>query len=488
MRSSMRRRLAYGSNATLVTFMVIGVLVLLYVVADLYRVRWDLSEDATNSVEEDTEAKLELLDREGIPVTITAFTAQRGKDDAYFKNRAVKDLLTELGHRSTMLEWQQVDFDKDRLTAESLGVNDYGRIVVQRGEDRVDIKDRELFRRVGKGADRRVEFIGEAALSRSLSQLLTPRRRVVYVLTGHGELDPDERGPDGLSELVSALDEERYDVEKLDLLSTGRDGENPTVPDDAALVFVARPKGPVSVQEEDLLLEYMGRGGPVLFVTDVGLTAPGLLERLGVRVPDGMVIDKKLLYPYRDRPRLYYKTHPITQELRDDDVITAVALAAPVTLADPLPDGIKSARLLTTDRTGWIDRGGELEGGLAVFEPGLDGAGPVDVAVALSLQPGKGIVRSSKGLGRVAVVGDGDLFTNALMTEYPGNVPFALNVIHWLAGQDTRLGVAAGRVTKRRRLALTKEETGMVQLVSLGLMPFVVFAFGIAVWTSRRGR
>lgn len=488
MRSSLRRRLAYGSNATLVTVMVLGVLVILYVVADLYRVRWDLSEDAANTVEDDTEAKLELLDREGIPVTVTAFTAQRGKDDAYFKNRAVKDLLTELGHRSKVLEWQQVDFDKDRLTAEKLGVNDYGRIVVQRGEDRVDIKDRELFRRVGKGADRRVEFIGEAALSRAFSQLLTPRRRVVYVLSGHGELDPEERGPEGLSELVNALDEERYDVEKLDLLSTGREGESPRVPDDAAMVFVARPKGPVSVQEEDLLLEYMGRGGPVLFATDVGLVLPGLLDRLGVRVPDGMVIDKKLLYPYRDRPRLYYKSHPITQELRDDDVITAVALGAPLVMADPLPEGVKSSRLLTTDRTGWIDRGGELEGGLATFEPGLDGAGPVDLAVALTLQPGKGLVRSSKSAGRVVVVTDGDLFTNALMTEYPGNVPFALNIVHWLAGQDTRLGVAAGRVTKRRRLALTKEETGMVQAVSLGLMPMVVFFFGVAVWTTRRGR
>ena len=488
MKSSLRRRLAYGSNATLVTFMVLGVLVILYVVADLYRVRWDLSEDSANTVEDDTEAKLELIDREGIPVTITAFTAQRGKEDAYFKNRAVKDLLTELGHRSQTLEWAQVDFDKDRLTAEKLGVNDYGRIVVQRGEDRVDIKDRELFRRVGKGASRRVEFIGEAAISRAFSQLLTPRRRVVYVLTGHGELDPDERGPDGLSELVSALDEERYDVEKLDLLSTGRDGENPRVPDDAAVVFVARPKGPVSPQEEDLLLDYLGRGGPLLFATDVGMTVPPLVDRLGVRVPEGMVIDKKLLYPYRDRPRLYYKSHDITRELREDDVITGVALAAPVAMAEPMPDGIRGERLLVTDRTGWIDRGGKLDGGLASYEPGLDGAGPVDVAVALTLQPGKGLVRSSKGAGRVVVVGDSDLFTNSLMTEYPGNVPFALNLIHWLAGQDTRLGVAAGRVTKSRRLALTKEETGMVQAVSLGLMPFIVFVLGVAVWTTRRGR
>jgi len=488
MKSSLRRRLAYGSNATLVTILVLAVLVVLYVLADLYRVRWDLSADSENTVEQDTEAKLELLDREGIPVVITAFTAQRGKDDAYFKNRAVKDLLTEVGHRSNVVEWRQVDFDKERLTAERLGVNDYGRLVVQRGEDRVDIKDRELFRRVGKGAERRVEFIGEAALSRALSQLLTPKRRVVYVLSGHGEIDPDERGPSGMSELVAALDEERYDVDKLDLMSTGRDGEAPRVPDDAALVFVARPTGVVSPQVEDLLLAYMGRGGPVLFAVDVGTPVPSLLDRLGVRVPDGVVADKTVLYPYPDRPLVRYKSHSITRELREDGLITAVAHAAPVSLADPLPDGVKSARVLTTDRTGWIDRGGALDGGNNIYEPEIDGAGPADIAVALQLQPGQGIVRSSKGLGRVLVVGDGDVFTNSLLAEYPGNVPFALNAIHWLAGQDLRLGVSAGRVTKSRRLAITKEETGVLQAISLGLMPSLVLLLGIGVWNSRRGR
>ena len=99
MKSSLRRRLAYGSNATLVTLMVIGMLVVTYVIADLYRARWDFSADSANTIEQDTRAKLELLDAEGIEVTITAFTAQRGKDDAYFKNRAVKDLLNPQQHR-----------------------------------------------------------------------------------------------------------------------------------------------------------------------------------------------------------------------------------------------------------------------------------------------------------------------------------------------------------------------------------------------------
>ena len=40
--------------------------------------------------------------------------------------------------------------------------------------------------------------------------------------------------------------------------------------------------------------------------------------------------------------------------------------------------------------------------------PKCDGPGPVDMAYAIELQPGKGLVRSSKGAGRLVVIGDAD--------------------------------------------------------------------------------
>jgi hypothetical protein len=491
MKQSTRRLLTHGTNASLVTVMVIGVLVLLYVLADNFRQRIDLSEGGQNTLQAETVDQLRLLDSDGQAVTITAFTAQRGKDDSYFKDRAVKDLLKELGAQSTAIEWRQVDFDKERLTAEKLGVGDYGRIVVQRGKDRVDIKDRELFRRTGKGADRKLEFVGEAAIARGFAQLMTDQRQVVYILTGHGDLDPGERGPDGLSQLAEALDQERYDVETLDLLRSDRDGELPTVPDDAAVVFVARPQQALTPQEEDSLLAWIGRGGAVLFAVDVGAPVPGMLGRMGLTVPDGVALQPEMQVPYRDRPIPVYKRHPITMELLEEKVVSVLAHPAPLRMLDPLPEGVRASAVLSSTRDGWIDRGGALVGGGAVYEKEIDGAGPVDLAIALELLPGRGLVRSSKPVSRILVVGDGDVFTNAVLGEAPGNAPLALNAIHWLAGEDRRLGVTVGtvgRATRSRRLALTQEELGMLRIVTLGFMPFVVLLFGIGTWFARRGR
>ncbi|MFN7146810.1 MAG: hypothetical protein ACK4YP_23755, partial [Myxococcota bacterium] len=179
---NLQRRLAVGSNATFVTAIVVAAVVVSYLIVDRFRVRVDLSADQGSVLAADTRNKLGLLDTDGQPVTITAFSAQRGKKEAYFKDRQLQDLLEELDYNSALVETKFVDFDKERLTAEKLGVTDYGTVVVQRGERRVDLQDRDLFRRTGKGDDRKIEFLGEAALNRAFSQLMSDTRRVVYAL------------------------------------------------------------------------------------------------------------------------------------------------------------------------------------------------------------------------------------------------------------------------------------------------------------------
>ena len=72
MKQSTRRRLAYGSNATLVTVMFVAVLVLLYWLASTYRTRWDLTEGASNTLQGETLHKIALIDAERLPVEITA--------------------------------------------------------------------------------------------------------------------------------------------------------------------------------------------------------------------------------------------------------------------------------------------------------------------------------------------------------------------------------------------------------------------------------
>ena len=104
MNRAMQRRLAFGSNATLVTVLVVATLVVGWLFADTYRVRLDLSSDQGSTLLPDTRNKLRLLDSDGEAVTITGFTAQRGKDDSRYKDQALSDLLEELDY-TCMADW-----------------------------------------------------------------------------------------------------------------------------------------------------------------------------------------------------------------------------------------------------------------------------------------------------------------------------------------------------------------------------------------------
>lgn len=482
---TLQRRLAFGSNATLVTGLVVATVIFGWLIADTYRVRLDLSGDQGSTLLADTRNKLRLFDREGEPVTITAFSAQRGKQDAFFKDRELSDLVEELDYASPSVTTRFVDFDKDRLIAESLGVTEYGTVVIQRGERRVDLSDRDLFRRAGKGADKRLDFLGEAAMNRGFSQILSDTRRTVYALVGHGEMNPESHDPGGLADLAAALDQEHYQLKALDLARDRKEGEAPRVPEDAAALLIVRPTVPIPALDEDLVLSWFSGGGALLVAVEPEGVLPDLLGRFGVAVPGGYVLDKKLLYPYPDRPIPRYKNHAITQNLLDDDMVTVVSRAAPVQASVPAIPGVRSSTLLETTRDGWIERGGASEDGQARYQADVDGAGPVAMAMALDVTPDSTLVK--KKAGRVVILGDADLVSNVVMAEGPGNQSFAVNAVRWLVGDEARISVV-GKPSAVRRLTLTDEDRGRIQWVSMGFSPLMVLLAAIGVWASRRGR
>lgn len=487
MNRSLQRRLSYGSNATLVTLIVVALVVVLYGVADRQRVRWDFSAEGANKLQRDTLNKIRLLEQASIPVEITAFSAQEGKKESSLKNRQMQDLLEELDYASPVIHSRFIDFDRERLTAEALGVTMYATVVVQRGEHRVDLRDRDIFRHTGKGEDRTLEFLGEAALNEAFSRLMSDEKRIVYNLTGHGELSLENKEPDGISELETLLQQEHYEVKTLDLVREREASSAPRVPDDASVLVIARPRNAISAAETDAVLDYLSRGGRILVLPDLGLPAPRLLTDLGLSVVDGMVMDKRLVFPWKDRPVPVYRPHPITEDLLADDLVTVLSTVVPLKMTDPAPDGIRYAPLLRTSRDGWIERGGPEEKGSATFQADVDEKGPVDMAVAVEIQPGKGLVYQGPRYGRVVVVGDSEFITNGVVPEGPGNATFLVNTFRWLVGDDDRLSVV-GRPTTIRRLALTEEDTGMIRWVALGLGPLCVLLAGAAVWTTRRGR
>jgi len=486
---NLRRSLAHGGNATLVTVLVIVLVGVLYGIVDRNRVRVDVSEGGTNELQDDTLKKLSGLDEEGERVEVTAFTFQEGKKDTYFKNRAMQDLLLELDYQSSAVETTWVDFDRERLTAENLGVREYGHMVIQRGDERVDVKARELFRNVGKGQDRRLEFLGEASFNRAASQLLSKRRRTIYVLRGHGERNPEEPGPDGLSELSDLLDNENYELAVWDPYRDREADGIPVVPVDASALVVAAPKAMLTQGVDDAIVAFVAGGGALMVLVDPGTPLPGLFDRLGATVPEGIVADEQFIAPFKGRPVVQYARHSTVDELREQHMLTVLDHIAGIRLPEEPPEWLRVQEVMKTSRDGWIDRGGKLlVGGGGVYEPDIDLAGPVTFAWALEVQPGgESIVNEGKRVSRILLVGDSDFATNDLLAEGPGNATFAVNAFRWVVWDDARISLI-GSPTAVRRLALTESDRNRILWMVLGLFPMLTVLVGAGVWASRRGR
>ena len=475
----LQRRLATGLNAVIVAALVVGITATLVELASRERVRWDLSEDSSATLKPETLATLDELSARGERVRVTAFSAQARNGEAMFRDRLVRDFLATLQHASPLLETTFVEMDRDRLTAEQLGVDRYGTIVVQGAGDRVDIGEREIFRRRGSPGAGELDFLGEAAISRGIRQVLSDRTRRIYILSGHGERTLFDRGVGELQTIAGLIEEQGWTFVALDLLADRRDGVPPAVPNDASAVMVIGPSHALTQQEEAALRTYLaGGGGLGVFVEPDGVL-PELVEELGLLSPDGVVLSEEFVYPFPERPIVHPVRHPVTEVLLEDRLRAEVAHAAGL---ERLPvDGVRAAPLLQTGRRGWVERSAERP---AVFTPGEDVEGPVVVAWAASL----GVPHPlGRGGGRVVVVGDVDVLGDEVINEAPGNRTFVVNLMRWLVRSDDRMS-RVGRPGRIRRLTMTPEQLTRVRWLVMGALPLVVLLVGAVVrWRRRRG-
>lgn len=473
------RRFATGANAVLVAVLVLVILGVLGELARRHPLRADLSADALATLDPDTVAVLDLATTRGAAVTVTAFSAQAKDQEAWVRDRMMRDFLATLDRSAAPIETRFVDFDRDRLTAERLGVDRYGTVVVEARGDRVDLSDRDVFHARGPKGKRDVTFVGEGAISAAIRQVLSDRTETLYVLGGHGEREVYDRGLGELKELADRIDEQGFAVRGLDLLRDAEPGALPVIPPDAGALLILGLDVPLSGVEDEVLRAWLGRGGSVGLFLDPGDPVPAFLADVGITMGSGVVLDAVSYFPNLDRPLLRYGTHPITEVLVANDVPTVVSVAAPLTV-EPR-DGVTAATLLRTSPQGWVERGDEQP---PSYTSGVDGAGPATVGVALSVAAPHPWMNADAG-ARLVVIGDVELLRDELLDEAPGNATFVTNVLRWLVRTDQGFA-RVGRPAHLRRLELGDAQLAVVRWLLIGAMPLMAALGGLGVAFVRR--
>lgn len=463
-----RRQARYGTVSIVGILVAIGIFAAVNYLGVRQTKRWDLTENQAYSLSEQSIKILQDLDE---PVQFTVYDQETGFD-------RFRDRLDVYQYESSNVKVEYVDVDRQPARAKQAEINAYGTIVV-------NYKDRE----------QRLTSTEEQDVTNALIKLVSGEEKKVYFTQGHGERDTTSsdrlRGYNAISQ---ALTRDNFSVSPLALI------QQKEVPDDATVVVIAGPTTDFLEPEIQALQRYVGKGGKVLALVDPPQTgSPDLTNLLGflrewsIELGNDVVVDASgigqlfggdVIVPVV----VSYPGHPITDGFR---VMTAFPLARS---ARPVDGGTRSPQpLLETSQQSWAETDMKsLSSGQVEFNDGADRRGPITLGMAVSApateapaaENGNASPDAPTPESRIVAIGDSDFASNNAL-GIQGNQDLFLNTVNWLAQQENLIAIRP-REAQDRRLTLTADQQQRIFLLSVFVIPGLIFAGGVYRWWKRR--
>jgi ABC-type uncharacterized transport system involved in gliding motility auxiliary subunit len=416
-----------------------------------------MTEDQSNSLAPETIKMLAALPQ---PITIRAYYSSRVSRDT------IQKMLDDFKqHSNGKLTYGFSDLYQDPYAAQQDGISHDSTILLQ------------------MGTHKEISSLGtEQDIDSAIVRLINPQSRVVYFVTGHGELDTQSALDASLTQVRTTLQNKNYTVKLLNLGTVGK------VPADAKVVIEAGPQQALTSDQAKLLQDYVTGGGGLIVMEDpaeltkIGTADDPLADMLAtsfnITLQHDVVIDTDTtnpLFAYSDVQN--YGQHPITQSLAGVDTIfyatRSLKLGTPpasVTLT-PL------AQTYSTDKVWGETDFKSLANHQVGFDPAADLAAPLTLAAAWE---------DSAGKGRLVVFGNSQFATDALYKQGYGDI--LINSVDWASSQVDLISLTPKNNIARTYVPPTTTVMIGIFLLSLCVIPLLVVLAGFAAWYSRRRR
>ena len=450
-------------------------------------VRWDMSENARNSLSPESAAYVKNL-REGVEIYAVMSMGRRDNESASI----VRDFNTLFGQyeyastKKAPIKAKFVDAYVENRRAEELASrfgNDLDECVIvasPRKSKKIPIAD---FYEIEDGA--RKNFKGETLISSAILSVTSDKELNIYFLKGHGEMSvKSANNSRGLSEFAAALSARNYKVSELDL------SETKEVPEDAGLVVVAGAKSAFLPREIDALRKYLlksnGRG---LVFLEMGslLGLEEIFYEWGIMSDDMLVLDSGGDYESatgdliaRSFPK---NPHPIAKYLIDSGTPVQFGSARPVRpdLGSPIDETLKITPIILSGRASWGEKS-YSRGGVQKYDESSDLAGPLPLAMVAARSAGGDLGLKIPG-GKLAVFGDENFIANKWFNRL-GNSKLALNAVDWMFEENNMLNIPPRPLGA---FSLTLSQSDVFELAwRFALAPAAVLLLCIAVFAVRR--
>jgi len=436
-------------NGVFVILLLLLVILLGYLAAQT-RLQWDVSQNGRNSL---SEASVEILQKLQGPVQVTAYATEQHVQLGDIR-KIIADFVALYQRVKPDLSLTFIDPVAQPILTQEANVQVNGEMVIK--------------------FNQRVEHltaINEQAFSNALMRLARAEDKLIVALGGHGERRLDGNANYDLGEFGRHLRTNGFNSQSLNLAI------EQDVPVNASMLMIASPQTDLLPGEVDKILNYVDRGGNLLWLVDReslrGLLA--LAEKLRLTLTPGVVVDpqaEQLKAPVTFALGAIYGQHVITGNF---DYITVFPFSRQITIDES--EEWSSVSLVEAAPEGWVETG-DLNSEI-VFDQADDVAGPISIAVALT----RNIQDREQ---RIVVVGSGHFLANTYLGN-GSNLDFGINLINWLTG-DEALIVIQPRATLDSNLILSESELTLIAVVFLVLLPVLFLVSGTVIWWHRKRR
>lgn len=438
-------------NAVFV-LLLITITILLAWLSHYYSLQADWTRDGRHTL---SEISVKVLDSMPEVINVTAFaTSQEGV------RSSIQDLFDRYQRHKSNLVLKFIDPTTSPTEARKQGVQHDGELVIEyegRAEHLTDLSEQEI--------------------TNALQRLGRKENKTIVFLEGHGERSPHNFANFDYSEWATQLKSRGFKVETVNL------SKMPSLPEKTDVVVLSNPEVIILSGEVAILLDYIEKGGNLIWFIDPSQSLLGLEElakKFNLMVQPGIIIDlvsSQLFGKASVVSITQYGKHPITQDLAYS---TFFPQACGLSVSPPEHWEYKA--LLTSNSQAWAETS-SLSSGTVKFDEKSDIMGPLDVGVALTHKLPKTEQKEAEEQ-RVVLIGDGDFASNAFLGS-SGNADLAMKMLNWTAHEDKFIEIPSKNASDLD-FRLTSEAAIALGLIFLVLLPLGLFSTGMVIWWRRR--
>jgi len=446
---------AYRVNSMVMLVLMLALTALLGWASTRYTAVFDWTRTGRHSL---SDASISVLERIEGPVTVVSYA--REQTDLRMAIGRFIDMFRRV-KPDLEFRFQNPDTVPDEIR--DLGVSINGELVIQY-----------------QGRTTHVREANEGSFINALLRLSRDKETWIAFIEGHGERNPLGKANHDLGDWGTHLVNRGYRIRPLNL------AEMAVIPDNTSVLVLAGPRVALLPGETSVLLEYLQRGGNLLWLLDPGdgtLTQP-IADYLKIKVADGTLVDVAGQLIGINDPTITMVTTSLYGDhaaVKDFTFTTLFPRAAALTSMDTT-DWRVTPMLNTGDHT-WLESGPLDEN--SRYDEDTDQKGPLTIGLALERRVEITNANSPGAkLQKIVIVADGDFLSNQYLGN-SGNLDLGLRFINWLGDNEDLIDIPA-RIATDTQLSASPIMTGVIGIGFLLVLPLLLTLTGLTIWWRRK--